>query len=175
MITLISFKPSLILLNNSSKESELVFVNSFCFDCSFLVSPILLASFSVSNAMNLSPAPGTSFKPVISTGVDGNASIISLPKSFLSVLTLPYAVPTTIGSPNLNVPFCTNTVTTGPKCLSNLDSTTVPIAYLLGFALYSLISATKTMFSNNSLTPSPDLAEILHTIVSPPHSSGVRP
>ena len=55
--------------------------------------------------MNLSPAVGTSDNPVTSTGVDGKASTISLPKSFLRVLTLPNEVPTTTGSPILKVPF----------------------------------------------------------------------
>ena len=42
-------------------------------------------------------------------------------------------------------------------------------------ALYSCISATNKIFSNNSLIPSPVAAEILLTITSPPHSSGVKP
>jgi len=85
--------------------------------------------------MNLSPAVGTSLIPVISTGVLGFASTMSSFLSFLSVLIFPNDVPTTTGSPILRVPFWIKTVTTGPKCLSNLDSITEPTAYLLGFAL----------------------------------------
>ena len=85
--------------------------------------------------MNLSPAEGTSLRPVISTGCEGIAVVICTPLSFLRVLILPKVVPTTIGSPNLKVPFWTSTVTIEPTCLSSLDSTTVPIAYLLGLAL----------------------------------------
>src|SRR5574344_756215 len=60
----------------------------------FLCSPILLACFSDSNAINLSPLVGVSFSPVISTGSLGNASVISMPKSFFKVLTFPNDVPT---------------------------------------------------------------------------------
>ena len=55
--------------------------------------------------MNLSPACGTSLIPVISTGIEGCASVKSLPLSSLRDLILPHAVPTTTGSPSLNVPF----------------------------------------------------------------------
>ena len=61
------------------------------------------------------------------------------------------------------------------KTQTTAASTTAPVAYLLGFALYSCISATNNIFSNNLSTPSPLLADILLTIISPPHSSGVNP
>ena len=80
--------------------------------------------------MNLSPATGTSSIPVTSTGLDGSADTTSLPASSLRVLTFPENDPTTIGSPNLKVPFCINNVTTGPLDLSSLASITEPIAYL---------------------------------------------
>ena len=113
--------------------------------------------------------------PVISTGWLGSASVISSPLSFFKVRILPNDVPTTIGSPNLNVPFCTKTVTFAPTCLSSVASTTLPIAYLLGLALYSSSSATSKIFSRSLSTPSPVFALIEVHIVSPPHSSGVKP
>ena len=93
-----------------------------------LFSAISLASFSVSNAINLSPALGFSFKPVISTGVPGWAIVIDSPKSFFIVRTLPNVVPTTIGSPNLKVPFKINKLATPPTFLSWRDSITEPTA-----------------------------------------------
>ena len=104
-IIFISFTPLSILENKSSNERELVFLFCICFAFSLLASAIDFACFSVSKAINLSPADGTLFTPVISTGVLGNASTISTPKSFFRVLTLPKDVPTTIGSPILKVPF----------------------------------------------------------------------
>ena len=88
-ITFISFTPDLILSNKSSREIALLFLLFLSFACSFLFSAIVLASFSVSKAINLSPDDGTSLKPVISTGVDGSASTTSLPKSSFKVLTFP--------------------------------------------------------------------------------------
>ena len=78
--------------------------------------------------MNLSPATGTSFNPVISTGVAGKASLITFPRSSNIWRTRPWAVPTTIGSPALKVPFSTNNVATGPRPRSSFPSTTLPYA-----------------------------------------------
>ena len=101
---------------------------SACFSLKALSLAICLACFSVSKAINLSPALGTLDSPVISTGIDGGAVVMFLPKSSLRVLTLPKAVPTTIGSPNLKVPFWINKVATAPTCLSILLSRTAPVA-----------------------------------------------
>ena len=174
-ITFISFIPDCILLNKSSNDILPADLLLASLACSFLFSAIVLASFSVSKAINLSPDAGTSFNPVISTGVDGRASTTSTPKSFFSVLTLPNVVPTTIGSPSLSVPFWTSKVTVEPTFLSSLDSITVPIAYLLGFAFNSLISETNWILSSNSSIPSPVSAEILLYITLPPQASGVNP
>ena len=87
-IIFISFLPSLIESNNSSRLNAFL-ANFLLFSCSFLFMATLLASFSLSNAMNLSPATGTSSSPVTSTGLDGSADIISRPVSSLSVLTFP--------------------------------------------------------------------------------------
>ncbi len=62
-------------------------------------SPAARAVFSSSKTTNRSPASGTSFSPVISTGVDGVASLIRRPFSFVIVRTRPNVLPTTIGSP----------------------------------------------------------------------------
>ena len=63
----------------------------------------------------------------------------------------------------------------GPRPLSMRASMTVPRAARFGLALSSWISASRTRFSSSASTPSPVLAEIGQTIVSPPHSSGTRP
>ena len=174
-ITLISFFPPSIFENKSSSESDSLAIFDFCFAFSFLVSAIAFACFSVSKAINLSPALGSSVSPVISTGVLGRADAISIPKSFFNVLTLPNVVPTTTLSPNLNVPFCINNVTTDPTFLSNLASITLPIAYLFGFAFRFSISAVNSIVSRSSSIPSPVSADILINVVSPPHESGVNP
>ena len=172
--TLISFNPSLIWPNKSSRVIPVRLVSA-SFSLKLLSSAIALACFSVSKAINLSPAFGVVESPVISTGIEGVARTIFCPKSFFRVLTLPLAVPTTIGSPNLKVPFWISKVTTLPICLSIWLSKTAPVAYLFGLAFNSCISAINKIFSSNSPTPSPVTADILLTKVSPPHSSGVRP
>ena len=123
----------------------------------------------------MSPASGTSFKPIISTGRDGPAVLSSLPFSSVIRRTLPKHVPTTTGSPCFNVPFCTSNVATGPLPLSSFASTTVPVAVRLGLAFNSLTSETIKIVSNNSSIPSPFFALVLTKIVSPPHSSGMIP
>ena len=100
----------------------------------FLSSATFLAFFSFSKAINLSPAEGLSDNPVIDTGIEGDAFTKFSPLSFLRVLTLPEIVPTTIGSPNLRVPFSINRFVITPDDLSIFDSITVPVAYLSGLA-----------------------------------------
>ena len=53
----------------------------------------------------MSPASGTSFNPVISTGVDGPAAFTFLPLSFFIVLIFPIEVPTITVSPTFKVPL----------------------------------------------------------------------
>ena len=81
--------PDFIWENKSSRLiAEVEFLSSSIFFWA-RSSPTCLASFSVSNTMNLSPASGTSFKPVISTGVAGPAALISRPRSSTNCLTRP--------------------------------------------------------------------------------------
>ena len=84
--TFISLLPASTDANKSSKETFLS-LPAFIFAASRRFWATLLASASVSKAMNLSPADGFSVKPVISTGVDGPARTIDSPRSFFIVLT----------------------------------------------------------------------------------------
>ena len=67
---------------------------------------------------------------MISTGVEGPADLIRLPKSLTIARIRPYVLPTTIESPTFNVPFCTNKEAAGPRDLSSSASITVPTARL---------------------------------------------
>ena len=127
-IMLISFSPASFLLNKSFKDIAPLGLFLFSFSISFLCSATFLAFFSLSKAINLSPADGLSDRPVIDTGIDGRASTSDSPLSFVSVLTLPADVPITIGSPSLKVPFWINIFVITPEFLSIFDSITVPIA-----------------------------------------------
>ena len=127
-IIFISFSPASFLLNRSANEACVFGLFFFSFSISCLCSATFLAFFSLSKAINLSPADGLSGNPVIDTGIDGRASTKFSPLSFLRVLTRPDIVPTTIGSPSLKVPFWISKLVTTPLALSNLDSITVPIA-----------------------------------------------
>ena len=75
-------------------------------------------------------------------------------------LTFPLFFPASTKSPILSVPACTNIVEIYPLPLSKNASTTVPLAYLSGFAFSSNNSASKRTFSSNSFTPSPFKADI---------------
>ena len=109
---------------------------------------------SLSSTANItSPACGTSDKPKISTGMDGRATFTFSPRSFVIARTLPYATPARIVSPTRKEPFCTNTVHTGPRPLSNCASITIPCALRLGFAFNSCTSATSKIVSNRSSIP----------------------
>ena len=85
---LISFSPSFILPNKSSRVIPLKLVSA-SLDLNSRSCAISFACFSDSKAMNLSPALGTSEIPVTSTGVEGLASTILFPRSSFKVLTLP--------------------------------------------------------------------------------------
>jgi hypothetical protein len=54
-----------------------------------------LASFSLSKTKKSSPDFAAPFIPNTSTGKDGNASSIFLPKSFIIALTFPHFIPLT--------------------------------------------------------------------------------
>ena len=123
----------------------------------------------------MSPASGTSVKPVISTGVDGPAFFTLCPLSSVIVLILPITDPTKIVSPMSNVPRCTSIVATGPFDLSSFASITTPFACLFGFAFSSFISATKSTISNKLSIFIFFFAEIGTKIVSPPQSSETNP
>ena len=151
MITLTSFNsPSFRLSNRLSSVTRLLEAR-----CSITArfarsSPAARAVFSSSNVTNRSPACGTSFNPVISTGVAGPAVLSRRPKSLVITRTRPNVFPTTIGSPTCNVPCCTNKVATGPFPLSRRASITVPIARCDGSAFKSSTSATSKIISSNS-------------------------
>ena len=82
--------PALIWLNRSSRDSfALVSSRSLFLLSEMKVSAKLRASFSLSVATNTSPACGTSFKPKISTGVDGPASFTLRPLSSIIARILP--------------------------------------------------------------------------------------
>ena len=86
----------------------------------------------------------------------------------------PQLVPAMISSPTRKVPLLTNTVDTYPRPLSKLDSMILPVARRLGLAFKSSISASKSTFSSNSLTPIPFFALISWHWYFPPHSSTKR-
>ena len=135
------------------RSSRVIATEAFLSFSSFalaLACATALASLSSSKTLKLSPATGTSFKPMISTGVPGKASVISLPISLVILRTLPYAVPTTTESDCLKVPFCTSKVETGPLPLSSLASMTVPVASFFGLAFKSRTSATTRIVSKIS-------------------------
>ena len=130
---------------------------------------------SSSTASNRSPASGTAVRPVISTGVEGPASLSSWPLSLRMVRTRPTAVPAMITSPECRVPFCTRMVAMGPWPLSRRASTTAPLARRLGFAFSSMTSASRAMRSSRSLMPMPVRADTGMQATSPPQSSVMMP
>ena len=102
----------------------LTLLNYTCFMTCFTNTACLFSSL---NTTKRSPASGTSLIPVISTGVDGPADLIRLPKSFTIARIRPYVLPTTIESPTFKVPFCTNNDAQA-RDLSSSASITVPTA-----------------------------------------------
>ena len=80
MITATSFKsPSLKLENKLSIVTRFCFERDSCCARDALSSPTERAVFSSSKTANKSPACGASFNPVISTGVDGVATLTRRP------------------------------------------------------------------------------------------------
>ncbi len=143
---------------------------AFCLRC----STSWRAMRSSVTASKASPGPGTSARPVISTGTEGPACLMVFPLSSVMTRTWPTAVPAMMVSPWFRVPFCTSRVAMGPRFLSRRASMTVPLAARLGLALSSCISAVRITVSSSSSMPMPVLAEMRHTSVSPPHSAGTR-
>ena len=137
------------------------------------VSAKFLASLSESIATRISPAFGTSFKPRISTGIEGPASLTRCPLSSTIALILPWHAPAATWSPTFNVPFCTSTVATGPRPLSSSASITIPLALRFGFAFNSCTSAVKRIISSKSSIPSFVCADTGTKMVEPPQSSGI--
>ncbi len=167
--------PFCISENNS--ESEICFL-SFMRSSRIAIwrwVAISRATFSEVTTLSLSPACGTSSRPVISTGVEGIALAIFSPRALAMLLTLPHVQPTITGSPTCRVPFWINMVATGPKPLSSLDSITAPTAFLVGSALSERISDTRRIISSRPSILMRCLAETSTQTVSPPQSSGTRP
>ena len=129
---------------------------------------------SSATASNSSPGVGASARPVISTGMEGPASVMVRPLSSVITRTRPTAVPAMMRSPLWRVPFCTSRVAMGPRFLSRRASMTVPLAARLGLAFRSASSAVMMTVSSSSSMPMPVLAEMRQTSVSPPHSAGTR-
>ena len=119
-----------------------------------------LAIFSSVSTTNSSPACGTPERPCISTGIDGPAASTCSPRSLFSMRTLPLYMPATKLSPGCSVPSWTRTVATGPRPLCSWASITIPLAFLVGSALNSKISACKRMDSSKLLIPIPFFAEV---------------
>ena len=111
----------------------------------------------------------------MTTGVDGPALVTRLPCSFSSARTRPKVSPTTMMSPTLSVPVWTSAVATGPRPLSSLASTIVPMASRFGLALSSWRSATSRIISISSSSPMRVLAETGTSGTSPPYSSTTMP
>ena len=106
-----------------------------------LFSLKVFASFSLSRTIKSSPAFDAPLIPKISTGVDGDASLIFLPLSSIIALTFPHFKPLTKKSPFFKVPVVTIIVATGPLPTSILDSKTIPVALESKSVFKSNISA----------------------------------
>ncbi len=130
-----------------------------------------LRSFSTTNTS--SPAFGTPDRPSTTAGIEGPADLTLLDDSSYIARTRPNWVPASSNCPCFNKPDCTSTVATGPRPLSSVASTTIPLAFPLSTASSSRISACSRIASSKASTPSPVIAETLTKIFSPPHSSGI--
>ena len=175
IITLSSLTvPALIWSKRPSRESFFLLSSmSLALSCAIKVSEAALASLSSLKLSMVSPELGTPLSPKISTGIDGPASVTLFPLSSSIALTLPKDEPIDMESPTCKVPFCTRTVATGPLPLSRLASITIPLALLLGLALYSATSAVKSTISRSCSIPSLECAETGTNMVEPPQSSGM--
>ena len=136
-----------------------------------VVSAMSRAAFSSSTTRRMSPASGSSLRPMISTAVAGSAVFTRLPAAFCRARTRPWVPPTATMSPMRSVPVWTSTVATLPRPFSTFDSTMVPTAGRLGLALRFCRSATSRIISIRSSRPVFCLADTATAITSPPYSS----
>ena len=112
-------------------------------------------------------------RPSTWTGVDGPAVLTCSPLSLIIARTLPHAAPATIGSPTLSSPLSTSTVATGPRPLSRLASSTMPLARPVGVGAEVLeLGDHDAAGRAGRRCRGPGVADISTTIVSPPHDSG---
>ena len=125
-------------------------------------SAVSRATRSSLTTISVSPAEGTSCKPMTSTGIEGPAFLTCLPLSSMSARTLPNVPPTTTMSPTRSVPFCTSTVATAPRPRSSADSMTTPVARRFLLALRSRMSASSSTVSSSLSMPSPVFARDRH-------------
>ena len=93
----------------------------------------------------------------------------------MSARTLPTIEPAMKLSPTRSVPSCTSTVATGPRPLSSLASSTVPIAGFFGLALSSRMSDESRIISSSRSRFCRFLADTSTMTVVPPQASGTRP
>ena len=103
--------------------------------CSILCSFISFAFASLSKTKKSSPASDTPVKPIISTGIEGLASLTNSPLKLFMALIFPHCKPLAKKSPLFKVPLVIKIVDTGPLPLSNFDSITIPWAGTFGFVL----------------------------------------
>ena len=113
-----------------------------------------LAMRSSATALKVSPAPGTSLIPAISTGRTAWLRLPAGPLSFIIVLTRPTAVPAMMMSPWCRVPFWTRTVIMGPRPLvqPRLDDGALGRAVRVGLELLDLGQDDK-VFKGDCLCP----------------------
>ncbi len=138
-------------------------------------SAVSRATRSSLTTIIVSPAAGTSCKPITSTGIEGPAFLTCLPRSSMSARTLPNVPPTTMMSPTRSVPFWTSTVATAPRPRWSADSMTTPVARRFLLARSSRMSASSSTVSSKPSMPSPVLAETGTISILPPQSTGCRP
>ena len=174
MISSSFISPWLMDANKLSSVTLWNWLNSSSLASRFLCSTNSRAKRSSETASKVSPACGTSTRPVISTGTDGPAVSTRCPRSLVITRTRPTDIPATIVSPVFKVPFCTSSVATGPRPLSRRASMTIPLPARLGFAFSSFSSATKRMDSSSLSIFICVLAETGTQMTSPPHSSGIN-
>ena len=165
--------PSSIFCKKFSIFDACCFCNSASRSLVFLKSATSRALRSLSTTNTSSPEFGIPDKPSTSTGVDGPASLRTLPWSLTICLTFPYSRPAIIISPFFKVPDCTKMVVTLPRPFSKRASNTVPFAGPLITAENSNTSAVKVIASSNASIPSPVCAETGTIITSPPQSSEI--
>ena len=151
--------PSAILALNSSIVTFVDLLNSFWRRYSYFFCAYSRASLSLFTLISVSPASGTSLRPINTPHSPGLIAFKLRPLSSLKALTLPYATPATMVSPTFNVPFSTITVATGPRPFCNELSIIVALASLFGLAFSSKISACKSTISNKSSIPIPVFAD----------------